>query len=307
MQQTVCETGDPAFTWRDVTDPSIEELQALARKYNIPASIVQDCLDPEHLPKHEKFGDTTFLILRVYDVAAPEWAGTVQELTRKIAIFFRSDVALTIHRVDLPIILALRERFGEPGAGCGPLALLAALGNGVLDTYEKPLQQAEDVLDHYEEGLFSPKVKSPSLQKVHLLKRRVSLIKRMLWQSHSVIQRLTPTGERSQSVYQELKENAESYHFWADQLHEEIQNLLSMHVALSSHRTNEVMRVLTIFSAFFLPLTFIVGVYGMNFDFMPELHRRWAYPAVIGLMAGISAAIYTWFRRRGWLKRGSRL
>jgi magnesium transporter len=80
-----------------------------------------------------------------------------------------------------------------------------------------------------------------------------------------------------------------------------------MHVALSSHRTNEVMRVLTIFSAFFLPLTFIVGVYGMNFDFMPELHRRWAYPAVIGLMAGISAAIYTWFRRRGWLRRGSRL
>lgn len=306
MDKTVCQSGDPAFTWRDVTGPSVEELHAIAKQYGIPASIVQDCLDPEHLPKHERFGETTFLILRVYDVAAKESAGTIQELTRKIAIFFRSDVALTIHRVDLPLIAVLRDRFGQPDAGCGPLALLGALGNGVLDTYEKPLQQAEDVLDHYEEGLFSPELKDPSLQKIHLLKRRVSLIKRMLWQSHSVIQRLTPTGERSQSVYQDLKENAESYHFWADQLHEEIQNLLSMHVALASHRTNEVMRVLTIFAAFFLPLTFIVGIYGMNFDFMPELHKRWAYPAVLVLMGLVSAVIYYWFRQRGWLKRSGR-
>ena len=306
MQQTVCSTGEPPFVWSDVTAPNVEELQAIAQHYGIPASIVQDCLDPEHLPKHEKFGETTFLILRIYDIAAPEAAGTVQELTRKIAIFFRSDVALTIHRVDLPLTAALRERFGVPGAGCGSLALLAALGNGVLDTYERPLQQAEDALDHYEEGLFSPKLKTPSLQKIHLLKRRVSLIKRMLWQSHSVIQRLTPSGERSESVYQDLKENAESYHFWADQLHEEVQNLLSMHVALASHRTSEVMRVLTIFSAFFLPLTFIVGIYGMNFTFMPELNKVWGYPAVLGLMALVSTVIYTWFRRRGWLKRSSR-
>jgi len=129
------------------------------------------------------------------------------------------------------------------------------------------------------------------------------LIKRMLWQTHSVVQRLTPTGERSSSVYQDLKENAESYYFWAEQLHEEVQNLLGMHVALASHRTNEVMRVLTVFSAFFLPLTFVVGIYGMNFEFMPELGTRWGYPVVLGLMAGISLVIFIWFRRRGWLRR----
>jgi magnesium transporter len=306
MQQHVCQTSDPPFTWTDVIAPEVEELQAIAREYGIPSSIVHDCLDPEHLPKYERFGETTFLILRVYDLGASEDAGTVQEITRKIAIFFRTDVALTIHRADLPILAALRDRFGQTGNACGPLVLLAALGNAVLDTYEKPLQQAEDILDHYEEGLFSPKLKDPSLQRIHLLKRRVSLIKRMLWQTHSVILRLTPTGERAQSIYQDLKENAESYHFWADQLHEEIQNLLSMHVALASHRTNEVMRVLTIFSAFFLPLTFIVGVYGMNFEFMPELHSRWAYPGVLALMAAISLVIYTWFRRRGWLRRSGR-
>ena len=73
---------------------------------------------------------------------------------------------------------------------------------------------------------------------------------------------------------------------------------------MASHRTNEVMRVLTVFSAFFLPLTFIVGVYGMNFVHMPELGRRWGYPAVLGLMALVCLVIFIWFRRRGWLRRG---
>jgi magnesium transporter len=305
MQQVVYHTDDPPFTWLDVTAPTPEELNELGARYNLQPTAVQDCLDPEHLPKYERFGDTNFLIFRVFDPNAPESASTVQQLTRKIAIFSRPELTLTIHRIDLPIVQVLRDRFGGERARllCSPLVLLAAGANAVLDSYERPLQQAEDAVDLYEEGLFSSDTKTPSLHRIHVLKRRVSLIKRLLWQTQSVIQRLTPTGERTNSVYQDLKENAESYHFWADELHEEAHNLLSMQVALASHRTNEVMRVLTVFSAFFLPLTFVVGVYGMNFQHMPEIRARWGYPAVLVVMAVISLSIFVWFRKRGWLGR----
>ena len=75
-----------------------------------------------------------------------------------------------------------------------------------------------------------------------------------------------------------------------------------MQLALASHRTSEVMRVLTVFSVFFLPLTFIVGVDGMNFHYMPELRARWGYPAVLGAMALVTLAIYLLVPQRGWLR-----
>ena len=305
MQQTIYHSEQPPFTWIDVTAPTPAELQDLAGRHGLPATVVEDCLDPEHLPKYERFSDSIFLILRVFDAAAPASAGTVQELTRKIALFLHGDVGLTVHRVDFPAIAAVRERFSGPEAEeCTGTALLSALVKATLDTYDKPLQQAEDDIDAFEEGLFRPDMPAPPLERVHVLKRRVSLIKRMLWQTQNVIVKMTPAGERMLPLYQDLKENTESYHFWADQLQEDLNNLLSMHVTMASHRTNEVMRVLTVFSAFFLPLTFIVGVYGMNFEHMPELGNRWGYPAVIALMAAVCLVIFIWFRRRGWLGRG---
>lgn len=306
MEHTVVRTEQPPFTWLDVTAPTAEELHTLAARYGLHSTSVQDCLDPEHLPKFERFDGTSFLILRVHDRAAPECAGTVQELTRKIAIFSRPDLTITIHRAELPMVAELRERFGPAGAGneCTPAILLAALVNAALDSYDKPLQRASDMLDGFEEHLFRPRVRSPSLERVHELKRSIGLMRRMLWQTQSVLQRVTPAGERAQPAFQDLKENAESYYFWADQLHEEVTNLLSMHVAMASQRTNDVMRVLTVFSAFFLPLTFIVGVYGMNFTHMPELEQRWGYPAVLLIMIGVCVAIFTWFRRKGWLGGG---
>ena len=134
-----------------------------------------------------------------------------------------------------------------------------------------------------------------------MLKRQVTLIKRLLWRTLDVVQRMTPATGRAATLFHDVQENIESFHFYADELLDDANTVLNIQLALAAHRTGEVMRILTVFSVFFLPLTFLVGVYGMNFDYMPELRSRWGYPLVLAAMGGITLMIYMWFRRRGWL------
>jgi len=294
--------GPEGFTWIDVVGPTREELQSLAQVHGLPATVVEDCLDRDHLPKYEHLGDATFLIVRLHDDAAPDDAGTIQELTRKIAVFFRADLMVTVHRVDLHEIARLRDRFRAEVGGdpCALSPLLFGIGHATLDSYDAPLARDERTLDDFESGMFN-RGQPPSLQQAYNLKRRVSLTRRILFQTSIVLQKLVPPAERAEPLFQDLREAVDAYLFWADQLLEEVNLLLQVHLSMASHRTNEVMRVLTVFSAFFLPLTFIVGVYGMNFAHMPELAQWWGYPAVLAVMLAVVVSIWLWFRKRGWL------
>lgn len=306
MRSVVFDQGPGGLRWLDVVAPSRQELLELAEEFGLHHTSVADCLDPEHLPKHEKIGDVTFIIMRTWDEAADPAADDLQGITRKVALFYRPDLVLTIHRKDQPLLAEVRAHFQGPECrDQGLTAVLSRLTLGALDSYDRPLEEIERALDAFESEVFDADRPSPPLRRIHFLKRRVALVKRILWQSISVLQKTVVPADRSQPYFQDLRETAEGYHFWADQLLEEAQNLLSVHLAMASHRSNEVMRVLTVFAAFFLPLTFIVGVYGMNFDAMPELRWRLGYPAVLALMAGVCAVIFTWFRRRGWIGRSS--
>ncbi|MBA2626483.1 MAG: magnesium transporter CorA [Gemmatimonadales bacterium] len=305
----VLETTKPRLEWLDLIDPSLEELHAIASHYQLFSTLVEDSLEAAHLPKYEKVGDTTFIIVRAYDEHAPADASTVQELTRKVAIFCGPGFIVTIHRVDLPFFVPLREEF-RTRAGAGEAArlphglapsILIDLINAAVESYVPPLDRAEDDLDRLENCLFAESNLVELLRDIHILKRRISLIKRLLWHTFNTVVRLVPASAPSAPLYQDLRESVESLHFQADEMLDQVNNLLNIHLGLASHRTNQTVRILTVFSVFFMPLTFIVGVYGMNFQFMPELHSRWGYPGVLALMVLVSTAIYIWFRRRGWL------
>ena len=313
--RTVLEKPEPRFVWLDLVDPTRDELSELVADFGLHPLSVNDCLDPEHLPKYEAFENHTFVILRAVDEDAPRTAATVQELTRKIAIFYGPSFLITIHRKDQAWLTALQGRglgasAGRHGARTESLqaSLLSQLFNAALDTYQRPLESVEVTLDRFDAKVFEGRVEPGAafradLREIHLLKRQVTLCKRLLWRTVDVTQRMLPSSGRAATLLRDVQENAESYHFFADELLDDANTLLSVELALASHRTGEVMRVLTVFSVFFLPLTFIVGVYGMNFEVMPELRHRWGYPAVLILMALVTVVIYRWFHSRGWLRR----
>ena len=313
--RTVVEKSEPRFIWLDVVDPTRDELSELVTDYGLHPLAVNDCLDPEHLPKYEVFENHTFVILRAVDADATAEADSVQALTRKLAVFAGPGFVITIHRKDQPWLTALHQR----GLANVPLKhatksegiqvhLLTQIFNAALDTYSRPLEEVEVTLDRFDAKVFEGTVTDGAafrtdLREIHRLKRQVTLCKRLLWRTVDVTQRMVPSAGKAAALLRDVQENAESYHFYADELLDDANTLLTVQLALASHRTGEVMRVLTVFSVFFLPLTFIVGVYGMNFRYMPELYQRWGYPAVLLGMGLVTFAIYRWFRLRGWLRR----
>jgi magnesium transporter len=313
--QTVLQRADPAFVWEDVVDPTEEELEQLAQRYGLEPTSVNDCLDPEHLPKFEQFERYAFAIIRAFDERSGRTCTTVQELTRKIAIFYGPGFLLTVHRREQAWLTALlakvrnetKSKAAEQGRDGLQASLLTQILNAALDSYLHPLEVVETQIDAFEESVFSATDRAKprftaDLREIHVLKRQVTLIKRLLWRTVDVVQRMTPLSGQSVSLFRDVQENLESFHFYVDEMLDDANTLLTIQLSLASHRTGEVMRVLTVFSVFFLPLTFIVGVYGMNFDFMPELHARWGYPAVLAGMGLVTLAIYLWFRRNGWLR-----
>jgi magnesium transporter len=308
MQRIVFSSEEPSFLWLDVAGPSPAELAALAREHGLHPQHVQDCLDPEHLPKYEQIGPTTFIIVRAWDESGAAEAASVQEATRKVAIFCTPKLILTIHRRDQPWLLRLFEKHADSPTPEGAelrrsflTRILIDLLNGAAASYEKPLEAAEVDTDAFEGSLFGREGDAGALRDVYLVKRRLLLIRRMLRHTTAVFHSITPAGERAEPLVQDLRETVASLMSYCEELLDDVNSLLTIHLGLASHRTNEVVRILTVFSVFFLPLTFIVGIYGMNFDGMPELTVPWGYPAVWVAMLVVTAGIYVWFRRRRWV------
>ena len=267
---------------------------------------MQDSLEPDHLPKYERIGEAQFIIVRAYDELCSPHAASAQALTRKIAIFLGPDYLITVHRKDQAFLARLREEYAAhpPGDGVPVKArLFADIVNTAVNTFDTPLDAAEKELERFERTLFHQRDLVPVLHEILTARRRVGLVKRMLAHTINAFVKIPTPSDSSSTLLQDIRENLDAMFTWADELLEELDTLLSLQLGLASHRTNQTMRMLTVISAFFLPLTFIVGVYGMNFKHMPELEATWGYPAALLLCLAVAMGIGAWFRRQGWLKQ----
>lgn len=300
MKKTLVTLDHSTWEWIDLESPTKEELQELAGKYGLHSASVVDSLQPEHLPKYEEFGKVSFLISRVFDSNAHQEADTIQELTNKVAIFFSEKFIITIHRHPVRLIQEVKEKYVDSSAVTTTAELLVKLVKAVFRTYEAPAHGLAMELDSYEAKTFLNEKMPPLTKGLYHLKRKATVCKRVLRLSEVILTNLQLNGLPPAEI-QDLKDLYVHIETQFEEINEGTNNLINIYISLSSQKTNDVMRVLTIFSAFFLPLTFIAGVYGMNFEFMPELEKTYGYPAVMALMALVTLCIYLWFRKKHWL------
>lgn len=287
------------FTWIDITCPSLDDLSAVAEKYTLNHHNLQDCLEPDHLPKFEDGDPFNFIILRKV-LGQKDKGTTIHSLTTKIAIFYDEDTIVTIHRVPHPDLFPACEQLIKSGKITSIDGFLLKIIANVQHTYSHFAAELNTEIDEMETRLFIKKQAQESIENLFLLKRRAGLCKKLLLLTSEVVSAVQHRQKKSSEI-QDIRDSQIKLQLFYEQLTEDALNLVSMYMSLSANKSNEVMKVLTIFSAYFLPLTFIVGVYGMNFKFMPELEWKYGYPLIIGFMLLVFIVIYNWFRRKKWL------
>jgi magnesium transporter len=286
--------------WVNLTDPTAEEIQELSVQYGLNEHTVRDCMEPEHLPKYELNDDKHFLILRFYSHNFNSTMTTIQEMTNKLAIFFTEDYIITIHKAPVPFLEMLRKKLVEPGKCVTTSELLTRIVWQALETFDNPVNRLSEQIDFYENQIILKKNTVDPMEPLYFIKRQASNAHKVLMLMQEPINHLlVKAGE--EAAVQDVRDQALKMQTLYNQALEDVNNLTNLYLSFAAQRTNDVMKILTIFSVFFLPITFIVGLYGMNFKFMPELDQRWGYPAVLLIMVVVTVITYLWFKRKKWL------
>lgn len=299
MVKYLTEAKGLSYEWIDITDPQPEEMWEIARQYGLHEESVADCLQPGHLPKYEQFRNYTFIILRVYMELNAD-ADTVRELTNKISVFINEKTIITIHRNPLSIIEHISAELLSEEECSRSHHVLTEIVKAALHSYDLPGDKLSQLIDYYETQVFLAKRKVTLLKGLYIIKRKLDVIRRLLLLTHDVVDKID-SANNSNAYSRDARDLYIKQRSLFESLSENANHLLNIYFNISAQRTNETMRVLTIFSVFFMPLTFIVGVYGMNFHYMPELSWKYGYPTSLALMALVIIVITIWFKRKKWM------
>lgn len=296
--------------WVDLVQPSKEDLTSLAAELKIPQRILINALDPEHLPKYEAIDTTTIIFLRIVDPNKKPNAANIQELTTKITIILQEGLILTVHRMDPDFISDFRlECEAEMVKHFTQKDLIKKIVTSSIMSYDEPINILEKKSEEFEDKIFRASKSRAIIREGYYLKRKASAYRKVLKFSIDILNALNTHPEFIWRDFQGIRENTERFYFYTEDVLENVTGLLNLHISLAaqktneaSYKTNEVMRVLTVFSIFFLPLNFLAGIYGMNFEFMPELKHPHGYIAALVMMGLISIGIFVWVQKKGWMK-----
>lgn len=279
------------FEWIDITNPKPTDLINLNLNFSIDNNFFEDALEPGHLPKIEKDKDYTFIILRAFTAKEHQKAIEVGQISNKIAFFIHQNGLITIHRNSFDFIDNAPKDLDSADS------LLLYLINALVISFEKPIKSQSDKMDELERNIFLHGGNNLSVEKLYFEKSKARLAKKILILMHNVINDLKVNESLATSI-QDIKDTIQNLTLRTEEVVEDSNALLNTYMSFTAKKSNDVMKLLTVFSAFFLPLTFIVGVYGMNFENMPELRWQYGYFASIVLMLSISLGIYLWFKKK---------
>jgi magnesium transporter len=281
-----------------------EAIEKLGGHFGLHPLILEDIMNTAQRPKIEDLGDAVYIVLKT--IACGTNGSDV--VTEQVSLVFGRNFVLSFQEQPGGIFGPVRERIRK-GKGrirkMGPDYLAYALIDTVVDGYFVVLERMGEQIEELEDELVSDPRKA-TLNEIHALKRAMIFLRKSVWPLREVISRLeraeSPLIQKATGIFfRDVYDHAIQVIDNIETFREMLSGMLDMYLSSISNRMNEIMKVLTIIGTIFIPLTFIAGIYGMNFDFMPEIHWRGGYFLVWGVMIAIGVSLVIYFRRRKWL------
>lgn len=287
--------------WIDLEAPTPEDLQFLHERYNINNLFLEDTTDPNHLPKYEQDGSVKFILMRENTELERANLNTISDISTKLGVFLLDNIIITIHRMKNRSIYEFKKEVNlSKNQNIQPSEIALNLALKVMKSYDDESKNLLETMDNVENEIFLKNTNSSGqIRRLYKLKRKSGLNTRILNLSADWIDKFKIL-QLDQAAFEDLKDKHKDVVADFDHLNAQITNLIQMYLALTDQKANQVMKVLAIYSMYFLPLTFLAGIYGMNFAYMPELSHQYGYFVTLGVMATIALLTFVYVRKKRW-------
>lgn len=279
----------------------VKTVERLGQLFQIHPLTLEDVLNTDHPPKSEDFENYIFIVIKML-----YYNGAIQ--AEQLSLVLGPDFLLSFQESPQELFDPVRERIRKGRSrirGAGADYLAYALCDAVTDHYFIVLERFTEIVEELEDAILENR-SFESLERIHGLRRELATLRRWVRPlreiTHQLVKADSPLLSPETSPYfKDVYDHAIQVLEGIDALKETLAGLQELHLSLASHRMNEVMKVLTVIATIFIPLTFIAGIYGMNFEYMPELKWRWGYFFIWGLMLALALLMIIWFRKRKWM------
>jgi magnesium transporter len=295
--------GSQPVTWIDVDGlGNAEVLKQLGKQFNLHPLALEDTINTHQRAKADDFRDALFVVMRM--VQGPPLQ------TEQISFFVGRNFLLTFQEgVAGDCLNSVRERIRNHRGrvrDSGPDYLFYELLDAVIDGYFPVLERYGELLDNLDSRTVHDNI-GQTLTELHVIRRDLLFLRRIVWPIRDLMMTLLRGGHPhistdTQVYLRDCYDHAAHLIDILEVYRETCSDLRDFYYSKLSNRTNEIMRTLTVIATIFMPLSFIAGLYGMNFEWMPELKWHWGYPMALALMLGTASGFLYFFWRKGWLK-----
>jgi magnesium transporter len=294
------------FVWIGLYEPTDAQVQGLAAEFGLHPLAVEDAVNAHQRPKLERYGDHWFLVLKTAKYVEHEELTGQSEVIRtgEIMMFVGSNFVVTVRHGPARPLGPVRDKLegDEDLVTCGPPAVVYKVCDQVVDDYLDVATEVEEDIDELEESVFSP-ARTDDTLRIYQLKRELLEFKRAVVPLGRPLEQML-SSDKLEVIHDYLRDVDDHLRRVTTQVEgddELLDSILDANLTRVSVQQNDDMRKISAYAALFAVPTAVAGVYGMNFDHMPELHWKYGYPYAVSLMVLVVFVLYRAFKRSGWL------